>query len=233
MKDLFGQAILDYQQGQYTEDLKTETSISEEDVLPLPYLFRDYAQMPLLEQQALQMARGRVLDVGCGAGSHALYLQNERGLEVTAIDLSAKAIEVCQLRGIRSAKVQNVLEASEKYDTLLLLMNGAGMCGRLKKMPAFFAHLKTLLNEGGQILTDSSDIIYMFDQNPDGSYDVPLYGDYYGELEYIVKYKGKREKPFNWLYVDYNTLQNVAHAVGLQCELVAQGAHYDYLARLF
>lgn len=233
MKDLFGQAILDYQQGQYTEDLKTETSISEEDVLPLPYLFRDYAQMPLLEQQALQMARGRVLDVGCGAGSHALYLQNERGLEVTAIDLSAKAIEVCQLRGIRSARVQNVLDTSEKYDTLLLLMNGAGMCGRLKKMPAFFAHLKTLLNEGGQILTDSSDIIYMFDQNPDGSYDVPLYSDYYGELEYIVKYKGKREKPFNWLYVDYNTLQNVAHAVGLQCELVAQGEHYDYLARLF
>ena len=233
MKDLFGQAILDYQQGQYTEDLKTETSISEEDVLPLPYLFRDYAQMPLLEQQALQMARGRVLDVGCGAGSHALYLQNERGLEVTAIDLSAKAIEVCQLRGIRSARVQNVLDTSEKYDTLLLLMNGAGMCGRLKKMPAFFAHLKTLLNEGGQILTDSSDIIYMFDQTPDGSYDVPLYGDYYGELEYIVKYKGKREKPFNWLYVDYNTLQNVAHAVGLQCELVAQGEHYDYLARLF
>ena len=189
--------------------------------------------MPLLEQQALQMARGRVLDVGCGAGSHALYLQNERGLEVTAIDLSAKAIEVCQLRGIRSARVQNVLDTSEKYDTLLLLMNGAGMCGRLKKMPAFFAHLKTLLNEGGQILTDSSDIIYMFDQNPDGSYDVPLYGDYYGELEYTVKYKGKREKPFNWLYVDYNTLQNVAHAVGLQCELVAQGEHYDYLARLF
>ena len=233
MKDLFGQAILDYQQGQYTEDLKTETSISEEDVLPLPYLFRDYAQMPLLEQQALQMARGRVLDVGCGAGSHALYLQNERGLEVTAIDLSVKAIEVCQLRGIRSARVQNVLDTSEKYDTLLLLMNGAGMCGRLKKMPAFFAHLRTLLNEGGQILTDSSDITYMFDQNPDGSYDVPLYGDYYGELEYIVKYKGKREKPFNWLYVDYNTLQNVAHAVGLQCELVAQGEHYDYLARLF
>ena len=189
--------------------------------------------MPLLEQQALQMARGRVLDVGCGAGSHALYLQNERGLEVTAIDLSVKAIEVCQLRGIRSARVQNVLDTSEKYDTLLLLMNGAGMCGRLKKMPAFFAHLKTLLNEGGQILTDSSDIIYMFDQNPDGSYDVPLYGDYYGELEYTVKYKGKREKPFNWLYVDYNTLQNVAHAVGLQCELVAQGEHYDYLARLF
>ena len=206
MKDLFGQAILDYQQGAYTEDIKTETTLSEEDVLPLPYLFRSFAEMPSLEQQALQLARGRVLEVGCGAGSHGLYLQNERGLEVCSIDLSAKAI--------------------------LLLMNGAGMCGRLKKMGAFYAHLKTLLAPNGQILTDSSDIIYMFDQNPDGSYDVPLLFDYYGEVDYIVKYKGEKEPPFEWLYVDYNTLQNVAHAVGLQCELVAQGKHFDYLAKL-
>ena len=98
MKDLFGQAILDYQQGQYTEDIKTETTISEEDVLPLPYLFRSFEQMPALEQKALQMAKGKVLEVGCGAGSHGLYLQNERKLEVHSIDLSPKAIEACQLR---------------------------------------------------------------------------------------------------------------------------------------
>ncbi|ATA81478.1 SAM-dependent methyltransferase [Capnocytophaga leadbetteri] len=232
MKDLFGQAILDYQQGAYTEDIKTETTLSEEDVLPLPYLFRSFAEMPPLEQQALQLARGRVLEVGCGAGSHGLYLQNERGLEVCSIDLSAKAIEACRLRGLHNAQVQNVLDLKGQYDTILLLMNGAGMCGRLKKMGAFYAHLKTLLAPNGQILTDSSDIIYMFDQNPDGSYDVPLLFDYYGEVDYVVKYKGEQEPPFEWLYVDYNTLQNVAHAVGLQCELVAEGEHFDYLAKL-
>ena len=232
MKDLFGQAMWDYQHGQYTEDLKTETTISEEDDLPVSYLFRTFAQMPPLEQQALQLARGKVLDVGCGAGVHGLYLQNERGLEVHSIDLSPKAIEVCHLRGLRNAEAQDVWQAKGQYDTILLLMNGAGMCGRLKQMGAFYTHLKTLLAEGGQILTDSSDLLYMFDQHPDGSYEVPLYFDYYGEVDYIVRYKGQEEAPFPWLYVDYNTLQNVAHAVGLDCELLAEGEHFDYLARL-
>ena len=77
MKDVFGTAILDYQQGNYTEDLVTSTSISDEDTLPLPYLFRDFSEMPSLEQTALTLAKGSVLDVGCGAGSHSLYLKSK------------------------------------------------------------------------------------------------------------------------------------------------------------
>ncbi|MDO5104776.1 bifunctional 2-polyprenyl-6-hydroxyphenol methylase/3-demethylubiquinol 3-O-methyltransferase UbiG [Capnocytophaga sp.] len=233
MKDLFGQAILDYQQGNYTEDIKTETTISEEDVLPLPYLFRSFAEMPKLEQKALQLTRGKVLEVGCGAGSHGLYLQNKRGLEVHSIDVSPKAIEACKLRGLKNASVANVMDFEGKFDTILLLMNGAGMCGKLKKMGTFLSKIKSLLAPNGQIFTDSSDIIYMFDQNPDGTYDVPLHFEYYGEVDYLVKYKGQKEKPFPWLYVDYNTLQNAAHYAGLQCELVEEGTNFDYLARLF
>lgn len=232
MKDLFGQALLDYQQGNYTEDIKTETSISEEDVLPLPYLFRSFSEMPPLEKKALQLAKGKVLDIGCGAGTHGLYLQNERGLEVHSVDISPKAIEVCKLRGLQNAYVGDIMTFEGQFDTILLLMNGAGMCGRLRKMGIFFAKIKSLLAPKGQILTDSSDIIYMFDQNADGSYDVPLEFDYYGELMYLVKYKGEKEPPFPWLYVDYNTLQNVAHSVGLNCELIAEGENFDYLARL-
>lgn len=233
MKDLFGQAILDYQQGNYTEDIKTETTISEEDVLPLPYLFRSFTEMPKLEQKALQLAKGKVLEVGCGAGSHGLYLQNERGLEVHSVDISPKAIEVCKLRGLKNTYVADIMKFEGKFDTILLLMNGAGMCGRLNRMGDFLSKIKSLLAPNGQILTDSSDIIYMFDQNPDGTYDVPLYFDYYGEVEYLVKYKGDKEKSFPWLYVDYNTLQNAAISVGLKCELIAEGKHYDYLARMF
>lgn len=233
MKDLFGQAILDYQQGNYTEDIKTETTISEEDVLPLPYLFRSFTEMPKLEQKALQLAKGKVLEVGCGAGSHGLYLQNERGLEVHSVDISPKAIEVCKLRGLKNTYVADIMKFEGKFDTILLLMNGAGMCGRLNRMSDFLSKIKSLLAPDGQILTDSSDIIYMFDQNPDGTYNVPLYFDYYGEVEYLVKYKGDKEKPFPWLYVDYNTLQNAAISVGLKCELIAEGKHYDYLARMF
>jgi len=233
MKDLFGKAILDFQTNNAPEDLITETSISEADEMSVAYLFRSYPEMPEIEQKALQLAKGKVLDVGCGAGSHSLFLQNEKKLAVTAIDISANAIEACKLRGINDARVQNVMALeNEKFDTILLLMNGAGMCGRLKNIAPFLIKLKSLLNDGGQILLDSSDIIYMFDDDEDGGKWIPQEHEYYGEVVFNVSYKGENEEPFNWMYIDYNTLQNAAIANGLQSELICEGLHYDYLARL-
>ena len=233
MKDLFGKAILDFQTNNSPEDLITETTISEEDEMSVAYLFRSYDEMPQMEQKALQLAKGKVLDVGCGAGSHSLSLQNERNLDVTSIDISANAIQSCELRGLIKAKVQDVMTLeNEKFDTILLLMNGAGMCGRLKNIPSFLQKLKSLLNPGGQILMDSSDIIYMFDDGEDGGKWIPSNNDYYGEIVFNISYKGEKEKPFDWMFIDYNTLQNAAFANGLQCELIMEGEHYDYLAKL-
>ena len=233
MKDLFGKAILDYQTNNSPEDLITETSISEADEMSVAYLFRSYAEMPKLEQKALQLAKGKVLDVGCGAGSHSLYLQNELNLDVTAIDISANAIKACELRGLKKAKVQDIMQLDgEKYDTILLLMNGAGMCGKLKNIPSFLQKLKSLVTDDGQILVDSSDIIYMFDEDEDGGKWIPTDVDYYGEVIFDIEYKGEKEASFDWMYIDYNTLQNAAVANGLQCELILEGKHFDYLARL-
>jgi SAM-dependent methyltransferase len=232
MKDLFGQAILDFQTNNTPEDLVTETNISEADEMSVGYLFRHYNDMPKLEKKALQLAKGKILDVGCGAGSHSLYLQ-EKGFDVTAIDISPKAIKACQLRGVKNARVQSLLEVeNEKFDTILLLMNGTGIFGTLAETSKHLQKLKSLLNPNGQILIDSSDIIYMFDEAEDGSFLVPADG-YYGELTFTVSYKGQTEDAFPWLYLDYNTLQNAAHANGLESELVVEGKHYDYLAKLF
>ena len=233
MKDLFGKAILDYQTNNAPEDLITETTISEEDEMSVAYLFRSYDEMPQMEKKALQLAKGKILDVGCGAGSHSLSLQNERNLAVTSIDISANAIQACTLRGLKDAKVQDVMTLeNEKYDTILLLMNGAGMCGKLKNIPNFLLKLKSLLNPGGQILLDSSDIIYMFDDDEDGGKWIPSKNEYYGEIVFNISYKGEKEKPFDWMFIDYNTLQNAALDNGFQCELILEGEHYDYLARL-
>ncbi len=233
MKDLFGKAILDFQTNNSPEDLITETTISEEDEMSVAYLFRSYDEMPQMEQKALQLAKGKVLDVGCGAGSHSLSLQNDRNLDVTSIDISANAIQACTLRGLKKAKVQDVMTLeNEKFDTILLLMNGAGMCGRLKNIPNFLLKLKSLLNPGGQILLDSSDIIYMFDDDEDGGKWIPSNNEYYGEIVFKISYKGEKEKPFDWMFIDYNTLQSAAFANGLQCELIMEGEHYDYLAKL-
>lgn len=233
MKDLFGKAILDYQTNNAPEDLITETSISEADEMSVAYLFRSFSEMPKIEQTALKLANGKILDVGCGAGSHSLHLQNEIQLDIKSIDISKNAIKACQLRGLKKAIVQDIMTLeNEKFDTILLLMNGAGMCGKLKNIPSFLLKLKSLLNENGQILLDSSDIIYMFDEDEDGGKWIPSENDYYGEVVFNIGYKGEKEKPFNWMYIDYNTLQNAAFANGLKCELILEGEHYDYLAKL-
>jgi SAM-dependent methyltransferase len=231
MLDLFGRAILDYQTHNEPQDLITETNISEADDMSVAYLFRSFNEMPKIEQKALQLSKGKILDVGCGAGSHSLYLQ-EKGFAVTSIDISENAINACQLRGLQNARVQNLLDIQkETFDTILLLMNGTGIFGTLAQTSIYLQKLKSLLNPNGQILIDSSDIIYMFDEEEDGSKWVPANG-YYGELTFTISYKNQTEEPFPWLYLDYNTLQNAAYANGLNCELITEGEHYDYLAQI-
>ncbi|MFK7031222.1 class I SAM-dependent methyltransferase [Flavobacterium oreochromis] len=232
MLDLFGKALLDYQTNNNPECIITETNISEEDEMEIGYLFRSFEEMPKLEQEALKLSKGKVLDVGCGAGSHSLYLQ-EKGLNVTALDISKRAVETCKLRGLQNSIIGNLInfETEDKFDTILLLMNGTGIFGTLKETSKYLKKLKDLLSKEGQIFIDSSDIIYMFDQDEEGAYEIPANG-YYGELIFTIHYKGETEDSFPWLYMDYNTLQNACHANGLMCELIKEGEHFDYLAKI-
>lgn len=230
--DIFGDALLDYQNGLYTNDIITYSSLDEEDILLLPYLFRDYKTMPVLEQKALNLCKGTVLDIGCGAGGHSLYLQGKE-FEVTALDNSEGAIKTCELRGVKNTVHSNILDfKGQQFDTLLILMNGIGIAERLENLSVFFNHLKSILKPKGQILLDSSDIIYMFDADEDGGRWMPSNEKYYGEVKFTMQYKDQKSNPFPWLYLDYNTLQRAAIANNLTCELVSEGEHYDYLARL-
>ncbi len=230
MKDLFGKALLDYHNGNYTHDLITSTNISEDDDLPLPYLFRSYKDMPKLEQKALKIAKGKVLDVGCGSGNHSLYLQ-EKGFNIKAIDISEGAVEVSKARGVLHAELKNILNETETFDTILLLMNGTGIFQELSQVSKYLKHLKSLLNPNGQILIDSSDITYMY-EDEDGGLWIDTNANYYGELDYFLSYKGEKELPLKWLYLDFETLKTTCQSVDLQCELVMDGDHFDYLAKL-
>lgn len=231
--DPMGAAIRDYQNKGKASRLRVLSSMFDEDEMPVAHLFRTFNQMPRLEQKALSMAKGRVLDIGAGAGCHALALQ-ERGLEVKAIDISPLSCEVMKERGVKNAECVNLFnpQLQGKYDTLLLLMNGTGIAGKLNRLSMLLNRLKELLAEGGQILIDSSDLKYIY-ENEDGSMDIDLNAPYYGEVDYQMQYKNIKGEPFDWLYTDPMLLASISKQCGLNCEIVEEGENYDFLARLF
>lgn len=228
--DVYGKAIIDYFMGEKSKII-TYSSVGGKDELPVAHLFRSYEKMPEIEKIALDITKGQVLDLGCGAGSHSLYLQEKNHL-VKAVDISEGAIKICKKRGLKNAVAMNLWDLkSEKFDTILSLMNGAGICGSLGMVPGFMAHLKSLLNPNGQVLIDSSDIIYMF-EDEDGEVDLPEEDHYYGEVEFNLQYKKEKSGAFPWLYIDYYRLKHYAEESGFKCKLIHEGEHYDYLAQL-
>ena len=231
-KDPMGSAIADYFAKGKSAKLRVLSSQFEEDEIPTEQLFRTYDEMPELEQEALQLAKGKILDCGAGSGCHALALQ-EMGKDVEAIDISPLSVEVMKKRGVKEAYCVNLFDENylQKFDTILMLMNGSGIIGKLENMGAFFTKMKQLLNPGGCIYMDSSDLRYLF-EDEDGSFLIDLAGGYYGEIDFRMQYKQIKGEPFDWLYIDFQTISYYANENGFKAEMVKEGEHYDYLACL-
>ncbi|MBR1552187.1 MAG: class I SAM-dependent methyltransferase [Muribaculaceae bacterium] len=225
-----GHAIASYHRTGKAGRLQVFSPVLEDDEIPVPWLFRTFEQMPALEQRALNMARGRVLDVGAGAGCHSLTLQ-QRGLDVTAIDLSPLAVATMRERGVKQALQHDFFNFQGRFDTILMLMNGIGIVGTLNRLPAFFRHIDELLAPQGQVLCDSSDIAYLFEDEA-GKPFLPDDSSYYGEMQFQMKCDEVTGAPFNWLYIDPDTLQRAAHENGFSATIVGQGDHFDYLASI-
>jgi len=230
--DPLGQALLAHLGGTGPAVLNIYSDTTDPDQLDAEYFFRPESAMPDLELLALKHCRGKVLDVGAGGGCHSLLLQ-KKGMDVLAIDTSPGAVKACQLSGVQQAKQVNFFElpATESYDTILLLMNGIGIAQTLDQLPKMLLHARELLQSGGQILLDSSDLIYLFEE-ADGSFKIPVGGRYYGEVEYRMTYQDAIGMPFSWLFVDSDLLIQQAATVGLDATILAHGENYHYLAQL-
>ena len=228
--DPMGRAIADYHKNGMADRLRVFSPMFEEDEIPLATLFRKYEEMPEIERKALNMANGKTLDVGAGSGCHSLVLQ-EKGIDVTAIDISPLSVETMKDRGVKKVIEQDFFTLKGQYDTILMLMNGIGIVGTLERLPRFFRQLDKILAPGGQLLCDSSDISYVF-EDENGMIDIPNEMDYYGEHSFRMQYKDTIGEPFNWLYIDADTLREKAGRCGYAVEVVAEGEHYDYLARI-
>lgn len=230
-KDPMGRAIFDYYHTGKAAKLRVLSSMFYEDEIPVATLFRTFDEMPIQEQKAIELCSGRTLDVGAGSGCHSIILK-QRGVDVVAIDISELSVEVMRERGIDARNINFFDETFvEKFDTVLLAMNGIGIVGKTTRLEEFFRSAKRLLAPGGKILLDSSDIKYVF-MDDDGSMEIDLAAGYYGEIDYKMRYKNTTGEPFDWLYIDFDTLAMYAEEFGFKCEKCIEGEHYDYLACL-
>ena len=230
--DPVGQAVWDYQNGIRGESIVVTTDIAEDELLLPSYFFRAFEQMPVQEQEALKRCSGKILDVGAGAGVHSIWLQ-DHGFEVDALEISPLSCETMRKGGVKNVFLQDIHTFTDhKYDTILLLMNGAGIAQTLPGLRILLLHLATLLNPGGKILADSSDLLYLFtDENGETWVDIAS-DTYYGQMQYQLTYKSIKGKPFSWLFVDAETFCDYAGFCGFTVKDKFAGAHFDYLVEL-
>jgi SAM-dependent methyltransferase len=225
--DVFGQALTDQFLDGKADTLNLYTSLGDLEEMPLDLFFRSEQDMPELETYALELCQGKVLDIGAGVGSHALALQ-KKNLDVTALDISPAACEIMKQRGVNQVLCGSIQDLQlEKYDTLLLLMNGIGVFGKLIAFSQFLERAKSLINEGGFLLFDSSDISYVYEELP-----FPT-AYYFGEVSYQYEYKGKKGSWFDWLFIDQATLISTTYEAGWTCEILYVDENDQYLAKLF
>ena len=225
MVDVLGQAFFDHYHQLKPSKLWIHNQYGPKEEMPVDVFFRDADDMPDLELFAISECRGKVLDIGAGAGSHALLLQ-DRGGDVTAIDISPLAVQVMQQRGVKKAFEADIYTYHPgKFDTLLLLMNGVGLAGDIDGLKTLLTHFRSLLNPGGQILFDSSDISYLYEGN------LPA-NKYYGEIAYQYQYKHLKTDWFKWLYIDEQTLTLIANEVGFDVNVLVEDEYDQYLVRL-
>ena len=231
-QDPIGRAVWDYFNGLTEESILVRTDIAEDEHLSPAYFFREFDQMPILEQEALRRVKGRILDVGAGAGAHSLWLQDQ-GYDVDAIDISPLLCDTMLKRGVRNVLLKDIYTLhDQKYDTILLLMNGAGVAQTLPGLERLLLHLKSLLNPGGKILADSSDLLYLFtDENGDTWIDIAS-DTYYGEMQYQLSYKNIKGKTFPWLFVDPESFITVANQCGFTLIDKISGSHFDYMVEV-
>ena len=228
-KDPIGFAINDFSENGFSENIVVKADLCEDDIMPVEYLFRGIEEMPELELKALELCEGKVLDVGAAAGCHSRVLQ-ERGFDVTAIDTSPGAISYLRKNGIQAEKA-DFFEFEGQFDTILVLMNGIGITGKLKRLPLFLQQIKKNLTPGGKALCDSTNLTYLYEED-DGSVWVDLNSQYLGEMQFQMTYKGMASDWFNWLYVEFEILKEEAEKAGLNCEMIMEGPSDNFLVSL-
>jgi SAM-dependent methyltransferase len=226
--DVIGHAIWSHFFEQKVCEIDLVIDGMEDEPMLSTHFFRTESEMNDAEIAALNRCKGRVLDVGAGAGCHALVLQ-QRGIEVLALERSSLSCEVMRARGVREVGEADVMSLSgQQFDTILLLMNGFGIAGTEDGLVSLLSHLQTLLVPGGRIVGDSNDIRYFKEE----SAAVDLSAGSPCEVLFEVRCDGKTQV-FPWIYPDEVLLEVLAEEAGLQYQTIMYTDDYHFLCELY
>ncbi|MDF9797324.1 SAM-dependent methyltransferase [Catalinimonas alkaloidigena] len=224
--DVYGKALLDYYQKGEAATLYLHTSYNAVEEMPVDWFFREEEDFPAIEIRALDLCKGKILDIGAGVGSHAIYLY-EKGKEVHCLEQSSSCIEIMKARGLSNLLCQSIWEPiAHQYDTLLMMMNGIGIVGDMEGLRTFLREAHQWLIPNGKIIFDSSDLSYLYPDIRDQHHP------YNGEIRYQYEYKGKKGDWFSWLYIDPMTMKKIAGQEGWKFQLITEDHNDQYLATL-
>lgn len=225
-------AALDaYLRGDREARLRVRTDLGTTEEWPAALFFRTPDQFPELEREALELCGRRVIDVGAGAGPHALELRR-RGHEVLAVESIPEIAGIIAERGLDSVTVSDLRDLpAGSADTVLMLMNGLGLAGTLSGLAPLLRSAARLLAPGGRIVADSTDPRHFLELD-DGDPIVGQDGRYGGEVQFQIEFGRHRGEPFPFLYLDAETLENHAFRAGLSLEETRSFADGTYLAIL-
>ena len=228
----YGLALLDYYNGNLSATITVHRDDGWRDEMAVSTFFRQ-AQDLDVERTALDLCRGRTLDVGAGTGCHSLFLQ-DKGLAVCAIDVSPEAVQIMRERGVIDVRQADILSFESKtFDTILMMGHGIGVVEDIRGLNQFLDHIITLLSEDGQVLLTSLDV-----QVPNDPIHLRYQernleaGRYFGEIRMQFEYRDSKGPLFGWLHIDPETLRNYASKAGWNCEVTLQQDDGNYLARL-
>ena len=228
-----GQALLDYWRG----NAGAAYTYERDDGFKEQHLVRDYFRPPSeffsLEQKALDLCDGYVLDVGAGAGSHALFLQ-EHGFRVVANDIAHGAVEVMSARGVRQVHCGPISDMPPgAFDTLLLLGRSIGLVEVLEGLQRFLRNSSSLVTSSGQVLLTSLDVTCSDDPRLQAFQKKnTAKGRYAGEIRFRIRYADLESDWIRWLHVDPDTLASCALKEGWSSETIECESDGNYLARL-
>ncbi|BDS05767.1 hypothetical protein NT6N_08070 [Oceaniferula spumae] len=228
----FSRALTDYHSGCHDTVFVIRRDDGYEQTVPVAPFF-DSENFPPLESRALDECRGRVLDVGSAAGRHSLELLR-RGMKVTSLDILPEMEAIMKDRGLSDVVIADIFTFSgERYDTLLMLMNGIGMTATFDGLLQFLRHAHNLIAPGGQIVCDSIDVGVT--KNPQhvvyrernlASGRLP------GQQVFTIEYDGEPPIQFDWLHIDFQTLSKACDETGWKADLLSSEEGGHYLCRL-